>query len=779
MLFFHVFLIHGQIGYFQLNGRIYDQNKNALDEVRIKVFEGPATIDSMKTSSSGGFSLKFKLQSSYIIDISKKGYAAKKILINTNVPQEIANNTFRLLNFIFLDDLAKIDERSKAGLPVLKFYYDKTDKEFKAENMGVQSTTNNYTLEQQLKALQIELNTYKNLQEQQKLLLYQSDEIVNNADKIKSDAKFQADSIVKAANIKALSIRNSAVIDSTALVNAVIKSTKEITKEEFEKLAVDENEFQNKKSIQEAKRKIESLLKRQIKSSKDSLDLKKNRMVLRKELFDLAKYQLEIDRLNARTKEDSMLIDDRQTALNIMQQDMILAQQEIENANNKLKLKDLEIQNKNIMLFSVVIGLIFLLLILAYIYYNYRDKKRINKILEYQNQELEKLSIVASETSNAVVITDKSGQYIWVNKGYTRMFGYELEEVSGEKKKNILNDNNGLEINDLIKKALETGESVNFEFEAASKSGKKIWLQTTVSPILDKLGSVSKLIAIDSDISKIKEAELEILTQSRLLAMQNAQIMDSINYAKRIQDAILPSEALIKSYFPDSFIYFRPRDIVSGDFYWFSVQDEKLFVATVDCTGHGVPGAFMSLIGNSLLNHIVNEKKIYKPSEILKELNTGVHQALSQSKSENDEREDGMDLTICRFDKRSGEVQIACANHTALFLRNEEILEIEGDAISIGDSFSKNVAIEFTNHILPFEENSIMYLFSDGYPDQIGGPKNKKFLVDNFKQILMSHKDEAMIFQFDKLNEAFKTWKGGNKQTDDILVMGIRLNVNV
>jgi serine phosphatase RsbU (regulator of sigma subunit) len=231
-------------------------------------------------------------------------------------------------------------------------------------------------------------------------------------------------------------------------------------------------------------------------------------------------------------------------------------------------------------------------------------------------------------------------------------------------------------------------------------------------------------------------------------------------------------------HFPDSFIYFKPRDIVSGDFYWFSVQNNKLFLATVDCTGHGVPGAFMSLIGNSLLNHIVNEKKIYKPSEILKELNNGVHKALSQSQSENEEREDGMDISICQFDKITHELQIACANHTALFMRKSGIEEVEGDEISIGDSFSKGQSLEFTNHTLNIEENTIMYLFSDGYPDQIGGPKNKKYLVDNFKKFLSDNKNEAMSLQFDKLNDSFKFWKGANKQTDDILIMGIRFNGN-
>jgi serine phosphatase RsbU (regulator of sigma subunit) len=255
--------------------------------------------------------------------------------------------------------------------------------------------------------------------------------------------------------------------------------------------------------------------------------------------------------------------------------------------------------------------------------------------------------------------------------------------------------------------------------------------------------------------------------------------MDSINYAKRIQDAMLPSDELIRNYFPESFIYFKPRDIVSGDFYWFSVQDNKLFIAIVDCTGHGVPGAFMSLIGNSLLNHIVNEKKIHDPALILTELNNGVNLALSQKKPGDDEREDGMDLTLCCFDKNKKDLKIACANHTAIIITDGEIHEFHGDEISIGESYSKVANLQFTNHNFPFKENSMMYLFSDGYQDQIGGPKNKKFMVGNFINFLTQNQSEAMNLQFDKLNEKFKEWKGDNKQTDDILVMGIRLKMNI
>ena len=501
----------------------------------------------------------------------------------------------------------------------------------------------------------------------------------------------------------------------------------------------------------------------------DSLNIKRDRLSMRKELFDLAKYQLEMDRLKATTEEDKVEIQKREAQLMLMEQEITFTEKELENANNKIMLKDLEIKNKNIILLSFFIGSLLLLIVVGVIYYYYRDKKKINKLLEFQNHELEKLSIVASETSNAVIITDKDGRFTWVNDGYTRLFGYTLDEVTGDNVRCLIREENTEEVNNHIKNALEQGETMNYEFEVVSKLGKKIWVQTTITPILDDNRKVSKMIVIDSDITKIKEAEQEI-------KRQNVQIMDSINYGKRIQDAILPSGTLIKSYFPDSFIYFKPRDIVSGDFYWFSVQDDKLFVAAVDCTGHGVPGAFMSLIGNSLLNHIVNERKIYKPSEILKELNKGVISALSQSKEENEEREDGMDLTICRFDKNKKEVQVACANHTALILNGKNgVQEIEGDEISIGETYSKVDNLEFTNHKIPFKANSTMYLFSDGYPDQLGGPKNKKFLAGKFKNFLVENQKEGMESLFDKLNDTLNDWKGDNKQTDDILVMGIRL----
>jgi PAS domain S-box-containing protein len=778
LLFICSFEIYGQGGYFLLRGRIINKSNQFISDVKFEVFENAKSIDSYKTTQQEIFNIRFELNKNFVLEISKSGYATKRILVDTKVPDELRNEYYNLFSIVILYSAVDADMQTKSGLPSTKYYYKPSDKKFAADELGTKVISKVVNSDdEKLVQLQAELANYKALFNQQKIMLTEADEIISNANLIKSQANSYADSLVRLANSKALNILKSAQIDTGKVITALDKSTKEISTEDFKNFEIDEKAFLSRKNTQKLHQRIERLSKKQKISEQDSLNLKRDRLDLRKEMFELAQYQLEIDRLNARTKEDSMRIDQRESQLFLMKQDMQLAEQELENANNKLLLKDLEIKNKNIMLLFFLAGSIFLLVLLAYIYNNYRDKKRINRILEYQNQELEKLSIVASETNNAIIITDEIGNFTWINKGYTRLFGYDQSEVTGDNSKCIIGPSNGDEINALIGKARISGEPVNYEFEALTKQANKIWVQTTLTPIKNKQGEVSKLIAIDSDISKIKEAEFEILKQSKQLKIQNDQIMNSINYAKRIQEAMLPSQELIKSYFPDSFIYFKPKDIVSGDFYWFSVQEDKLFVATVDCTGHGVPGAFMSLIGNSLLNHIVNEKKVYTPSQILTELNNGVNQALSQSKSLNDEREDGMDLTLCRFDKTKNEVQIACANHTAIIITDGMFHEFQGDEISIGESYSKVENLAFTNHIFPFQEDSVLYLFSDGYQDQIGGPKNKKFMAGNFVNFLMEYQSEAMDLQFDKLNEKFQQWKGENKQTDDVLVMGIRLEV--
>ena len=253
-------------------------------------------------------------------------------------------------------------------------------------------------------------------------------------------------------------------------------------------------------------------------------------------------------------------------------------------------------------------------------------------------------------------------------------------------------------------------------------------------------------------------------------------ITDSISYAKRIQEAMLPSLDLIKTFLPESFIYFKPKDIVSGDFYWFYEHNNRLYLAVADCTGHGVPGAFMSMIGSTLLNEIVIDKEESVPNEILEKLNIGVIKALNQnSETTGQTQDDGMDITLCCLDFNTNKIEIACANHSAYIIDGEDINLIQGDLLSIGGMFTNVAYRKFTNHVFPLKKGMQLYMFSDGFQDQFGGPKNKKFLASKFKDLLFQNRNIEMQEHTDILDITFETWKGRNRQIDDVLVLGISI----
>jgi len=418
------------------------------------------------------------------------------------------------------------------------------------------------------------------------------------------------------------------------------------------------------------------------------------------------------------------------------------------------------------------------------------------KQLEITNIELEKLSIVASKTDNAVVIMDAHGKFLWINEGFKRMYGFSFEEMIKERGDNIFDTSSNVYVKDLIHTCVKEKKTVIYESMIISRQGNKIWAQTTLTPIIDDYGNVSKLIAIDTDIGQLKTAEIEISNQKEELQAQsemlseinnelektNILITDSISYAQRIQEAILPSEDIIKNYFSESFVFFKPKDIVSGDFFWFlkpetdewEKANNKVFFAAVDCTGHGVPGAFMSMIGNTLLNDIVGKEKIFKPSEILSKLNSGIINLLSQSKNSGDSQDDGMDITICKFDPDMEELEIALANHTAYISKNGELTSIEGDIFSIGGFFAKRFKPKFKDHIIETNEDTILYLFSDGYKDQFGGKNKQKFIETRFKKMFEDNMHKSMAEQYKIVEQTFTNWKGINKQIDDVMVIGIK-----
>jgi len=282
----------------------------------------------------------------------------------------------------------------------------------------------------------------------------------------------------------------------------------------------------------------------------------------------------------------------------------------------------------------------------------------------------------------------------------------------------------------------------------------------------------NRLLAAQKEEIQKQAAQLNITNSE--LEKKNIQIMDSINYAKHIQDAILPTEHEFSKYLPDSFIYFRPRDVVSGDFYWFSIVDDLIVVAAIDCTGHGVPGAFMSMIGNTLLNEIINDKRITRPDIVLNELHIGVSNALRQT-GEDSESEDGMDMALCCIDVANKKILFAGAKNPMYVIKDRKLNIIKADYHSIGEiPIKKEIKVRFTLKEIAIEPDTAIYMFSDGYMDQFGGTRDTKFNTPQFNELLINNFDLPMKEQKRVLDEAMKKWQGTTKQIDDMLVMGFR-----
>jgi serine phosphatase RsbU (regulator of sigma subunit) len=270
---------------------------------------------------------------------------------------------------------------------------------------------------------------------------------------------------------------------------------------------------------------------------------------------------------------------------------------------------------------------------------------------------------------------------------------------------------------------------------------------------------------------QVKERTTEVVSQKKLIEEKNKDITDSINYAKRIQDAMLPAKELKYRIFPDAFVLFKPKDIVSGDFYWFTEKHGKRVIAAADCTGHGVPGALMSMIGNNILDHIVNEKEILSAADILNHLHLEVRAALKQH--EQTETKDGMDIAICVIGA-DNTVDFAGAQRPLWMIRNGNFEEIKGDKISIG-GIQSEAERKFKSHVLSFAKGDSFYIFSDGYADQFGGKSGKKFMTKRLRELLLTVYHEPMSRQEQVFDEAIEKWKDGSLQVDDILVIGVRI----
>ncbi|MBL4704123.1 MAG: SpoIIE family protein phosphatase [Flavobacteriales bacterium] len=252
----------------------------------------------------------------------------------------------------------------------------------------------------------------------------------------------------------------------------------------------------------------------------------------------------------------------------------------------------------------------------------------------------------------------------------------------------------------------------------------------------------------------------------------NNDITDSIHYAKQLQDSILPSDERMRIGIGEVFVYFRPRDIVSGDFYWYHETDKKIFIAAADCTGHGVPGAFVSMVCQSVLNKVVIEDEVHVPGEILSKAHQGVVSTFKKESSKS-QANDGMDIALTVWDKETNVLHYAGAMNPLFIVREGELIEYKGDRRGIGGIASRE--FDFITHSIQLKRDDMIYIFSDGYQDQFGGPKGKKFMVKKLKRLIQEFSTEEIGTQKEMLHNRFEKWLNGHEQIDDVLMIGYRI----
>ena len=274
-------------------------------------------------------------------------------------------------------------------------------------------------------------------------------------------------------------------------------------------------------------------------------------------------------------------------------------------------------------------------------------------------------------------------------------------------------------------------------------------------------------------LKELNESKAELEIKSKELQVQHKDITDSINYAKKIQTAVLPHDETINRSIPLSFILYKPKDIVSGDFYWFNeIDKDSYIIICADCTGHGVPGAFMTVIGSNLFNQTIIDNKIYEPAKILLEVDRLLNVTLKQDSTRFQNVQDGMDLSLLHVNKTKKELIFTSAKRPVVFISDGKIQDYRGSKYSLGGMRAGEKIFEEVK--INYKQDDVLYFFTDGYHDQFGGEKGKKFSSKRLKELLYTVHQKTMPEQKQKLNDEIEKWKGNLEQVDDICVMGIR-----
>lgn len=386
-----------------------------------------------------------------------------------------------------------------------------------------------------------------------------------------------------------------------------------------------------------------------------------------------------------------------------------------------------------------------------------------------RSKNLKQLSKVAEVTTNAVIIINKRFKIEWVNDSFVKIFGYELEEVKGQNPGDLLNgEKTDTSTLTFIESKLKDHKEVRAELINYHKDGSGRWIEINMSPVFESNGKLLNYICVEQDITERKE-------KHKIINQQYHDIYSSLEYAKRIQNALIPHTENFLALNSDSFALYIPKDIVSGDFFMAETigtadGNEALIYLVADCTGHGVPGAMLSVLCYSILKEAIRHKNIDAPGLALNFAKKKLKSFLNPSNQS--KLYDGMDISICVVLPHKKLIQFAGANLPLYRIRKNEISIFKGDRRSIGLS---NIQSDFNTTVLSYKKGDQFYLFSDGIIDQFGGEKDKKFLSKRLKETLLLVSGKPMAEQKITVTERFNSWKGNKEQTDDICMLGIAL----
>jgi PAS domain S-box-containing protein len=391
------------------------------------------------------------------------------------------------------------------------------------------------------------------------------------------------------------------------------------------------------------------------------------------------------------------------------------------------------------------------------------ERKRAEKEQRMRGQ----MQTLSDNSPDIILRIDTNRQFFYVNPSIEKYTGVKAEDFI----KKHLNEVGLLEevvatIDKTADEVKELKEKIQKEISFPLQDQKRI-MNLNAIPEFNEEGRMETMLFILHDITELKKIEEEIKEK-------NLKITDSINYAFRLQNAILPSQKIIKEAFPDSFMFYRPRDIVSGDFPWFYERGDDLYIAAIDCTGHGVPGAMLSLIGYFLMNQIVGQQPELNPGEILTHLHKGVQQTLRQDK-EGASARDGMDVALCKFNTTTRTLEYSGAHRPLYHVREGELSEFKGTRSAIG-GIPKEGKPEpnFENYTIEIKKDDAVYFFSDGLPDQFGGPEGRKYFPKRIREHVLQNKDLPMSQMYHLFKKDYQEWLGDEEPIDDVLLIGIR-----